>query len=176
MSIEVPAGWEARIVRRPESAPYLHLASFSLHGDAGQFGAAVTGRMGPDSAFAALVEYLVDSDVRPGAGLFASRWRPRLGLHEFRHNQLQVTRPGHLGLQRFFTAAERPYCLYAVIVPVRAATGPARRRAVGGAQVGRVSPARVTLDANQPGGGGTTTCWDWTAVRPSASVTVSETV
>jgi hypothetical protein len=119
LSIEVPRGWEARIVRRPESAPYLHVASFALDADAGQFGAAVTGRMGPDSVFAALVQYLADSDVRPGAGLFASRWRARLGLHQFRHNQLQVTRPGHLGLQRFFTEAGRPYCLYAVIAPVR---------------------------------------------------------
>jgi hypothetical protein len=119
LSIEVPRGWEARIVRRTGGAPYLHVASFALHSDAGQFGAAVTGRMGSDSIFAALVEYLVDPDVTPGAGLFASRWRPRLGLHEFRHNQLQVTRAGHLGLQRFFTAAGRPYCLYAVIAPVR---------------------------------------------------------
>lgn len=119
LSVEVPPGWEARIVRRPESAPFLHLASFALRADAGQFGAAVTGEMGPDGAFAALVEYLVDADVSPGAGLFASRWRPRLGLHEFRRNQLQVTRPGHLGMQRFFTAAGRPYCLYAVIAPVR---------------------------------------------------------
>ncbi len=106
-------------MRRPGSAPYLHVASFALHADAGQFGAAVTGRMGPDSAFAALVEYLVDADVTPDAGLFSGRWRHRLGLHEFRHNQLQVTRPGHLGLQRFFTAAGRPYCLYAVIAPIR---------------------------------------------------------
>jgi hypothetical protein len=119
LSIEVPRGWEARIVRRPDSAPFLHLASFALHADAGQFGAAITGRMGPDSAFAALVEYLVDPDVTPGAGLFGSRWKPRVGLHEFRHNQLQVMRPGHLGVQRFFTEAGRPYCLYAVIAPVR---------------------------------------------------------
>lgn len=119
LSVEVPRGWEARIVRRAESAPYVHLANFALHADAGQFGAAVTGRMGPDNVFASLVEYLVDADVSPDAGLFGSRWRPRLGLHEFRHNQLQVTRPGHLGLQRFFTAAGRPFCLYAVIVPVR---------------------------------------------------------
>ena len=119
LSVDVPHGWEARIVRRPHSAPFLHLASFALDADAGQFGAALTGRMGPDSAFAALVEYLVDADVRAGAGLFASRWRPRLGLHEFGPSQLQVTRPGHLGVQRFFTAAGRPYCLYAVVAPVR---------------------------------------------------------
>jgi hypothetical protein len=119
LSIEVPRGWEARIVRRPESAPFLHLASFALRSDTGQFGAAVTARMRPDAAFAALVEYLVDRDVRPGTGLFAARWRSRLGLNEFRHTQLQVMRPGHLGLQRFFTEGGRPYCLYAVISPVR---------------------------------------------------------
>jgi hypothetical protein len=119
LSIDVPHGWEARIVRRPQSAPFLHLASFALHADTGQFGAAVTARMGPDSAFAALVEYIVDADVRPARGLFASRWRPRLSLSEFRHNQLQVMRPGHLGMQRFFTEAGRPFCLYAVIAPAR---------------------------------------------------------
>jgi hypothetical protein len=119
LSIEVPRGWEARIVRRPGNAPFLHLASFALRSDTGQFGAAVTARMGPDGAFAALVEYVADHDVRPGAGLFAARWRPRLGLHEFRHTQLQVMRAGHLGMQRFFTESGRPYCLYAVISPVR---------------------------------------------------------
>jgi hypothetical protein len=119
LSVEVPHGWEARIVRRAHSAPYLHVANFALKADAGQFGAAVTGRMGPDSVFAALVEYLVDEDVAASRGLFAARWRPRVGLHELRPNQLQVTRSGHLGVQRFFTAAGRPYCLYAVIAPVR---------------------------------------------------------
>lgn len=119
LSIEIPQGWEARIVRRPHGAPFLHVASFALDSDAGQFGAAVTGRMGPDDVFAALVEYLVDAEVRPGAGLFRQRFKPRLGLHEFGHSQLQVTRTGHLGMQRFFTASGRPYCLYAVIAPVR---------------------------------------------------------
>ena len=119
LSIEVPAGWEARIVRRPHSAPFLHLASFALRADTGQFGASVTSAMKPDSAFAALVEYVVDADVRPRAGLFAARFKPRLGLHELRHTQLQVMRPGHLGMQRFFTEAGRPYCLYAVVAPVR---------------------------------------------------------
>jgi hypothetical protein len=119
LSIDVPGGWEARIVSRPGSAPFLHVASFALRSDTGQFGAAVTARMRPDGSFAALVEYLIDHDVRPESGLFAARWRPRLGLNEFRHTQLQVMRPGHLGVQRFFTAAGRPYCLYAVISPVR---------------------------------------------------------
>lgn len=106
-------------MRRPENAPFLHVANFALSGDAGQFGAAVTGRMGADGVFAAVVQYAVDADVRPHAGLFAARFSARLGLHEFHSSQLQVTRPGHLGMQRFFTAGELPYCLYAVIAPVR---------------------------------------------------------
>ena len=120
LAIDVPNGWEARIVRPPQSAPYLHVASFALGSDSGQFGASVTSRMGPDRVFAALVEYLVDAHVRPDNGLFGSRrWQPRLRLSEFSHNQLQVMRPGHLGAQRFFTAAGRPFCLYAVVSPAR---------------------------------------------------------
>jgi len=119
LSIEVPRGWEARIIRRPQSAPFLHVASFALRSDTGEFGAAVTERMGPDAAFAALVEYRVDRQVRAGAGLFASSWSPRLRAAQFAHTQLQVMRPGHLGVQRFFSVSGRPFCLYAVVSPVR---------------------------------------------------------
>ena len=73
LSVDVPVGWEARIVRLAESAPYLHVASFALTADVGQFGAGATAAMGPDTAFAALVEYVVDRHATPGAGLFASR-------------------------------------------------------------------------------------------------------
>jgi hypothetical protein len=118
--VAVPAGWEARIARLPDSAPYLHVASFALSADSGQFGGGATAAMGPDAAFAALVEYVVDRHARPGTGLFASRrWQPRLRVGEFAHDRLQVMRPGHLGAQRFFTAAERPFCLYAVVSPAR---------------------------------------------------------
>jgi hypothetical protein len=119
LAIEVPRGWEARIARRAQSAPFLHIASFALAPDAGEFGAAVTARMGSDSAFAALVEYRVDAHVTPGAGLFSSSWSSRLRPSEFRRGQLQVARPGQLGFQRFFTHSGRPFCLYAVISPVR---------------------------------------------------------
>ncbi|HEY5430022.1 MAG TPA: hypothetical protein VIK04_12970 [Solirubrobacteraceae bacterium] len=119
LSIEVPRGWEARIARRPESAPFLHIANFALRPDTGAFGAAVTERMGADGAFAALVEYRIDDRVTAGAGLFAAAWSPRLRVGDFARAQVQVARPGHLGRQRFFTAAGRPFCLYAVVSPVR---------------------------------------------------------
>lgn len=122
ISIDVPAGWEARIYRRAGAAPVLHAASFALHDGDGDFGAAATARMRSADSFAALVEYLVDERLRPGVGLFAAQGvppAPRLG--EFSPMQLQVTRPGQLGWQRFFTAAQRPCCLYAVIRPGAAA-------------------------------------------------------
>lgn len=125
LSIEVPLGWEARIARREGSAPFLHVASFALRHDSGEFGATSTQRMGADAAFAALVEYRIDDQVKAGTGLFApSGWRPRLRPGEFGRAQLQVVRPGHFGTQRFFTHAGRPFCLYAVISPIR--TRPAR--------------------------------------------------
>jgi len=120
LSIDVPPGWEARIVRPAQSAPFLHIGSFTLPSSPGQFGAGATAAMGADGAFAALVEYLVDDHVRPGSGLFAHRgFASRLRMGEFARSQLQVTRPGHLGAQRFFTEEGRPFCLYAVIAPVR---------------------------------------------------------
>ena len=59
-------------------------------------------------------------------------WHQRYGLGPSEHvpghhrrytaedlDRLQVMRPGHLGAQRFFTAAGRPFCLYAVVTPAR---------------------------------------------------------
>jgi hypothetical protein len=123
-SIDVPASWEARIFRRPGSAPVLHVATFALRDQDGDFGAAATGRMGPDDIFAALVEYRSDSKLRPGQGLFAVTGLPSWPrAREFQPTQLQVARPGQLGSQRFFTDAGRPCCLYEVIQPVRRRPG-----------------------------------------------------
>ncbi len=120
LSIDVPAGWEARIARRGENAPFMHIASFPLRFSDGEFGAAATGRMRADDAFAALAEYTVDRHVTPGVGLFAPQgWNRRLHAGEFAPAQLQVTRPGQLGSQRFFTEDGRPFCLYCVLAPVR---------------------------------------------------------
>jgi hypothetical protein len=101
----------------------LHVATFVLSQKDGDFGAAATGRMRPDDAFAALVEYSTDTLLRAGVGLFGAQGRPgALKAHDFGPAQLQVTRAGQLGCQRFFTESGRPFCLYAVIRP--ASKGP----------------------------------------------------
>jgi hypothetical protein len=117
ISIGAPHGWEVRISRTDGALPVLHLATFGLTTGDGAFGAAATGRMRPGDAFAALVEYLPDEHLRPHTGLFAARGLPTLRVSDFSPAQLQVTRPGQLGAQRFFTARERPLCLYAVVWP-----------------------------------------------------------
>ncbi len=100
----------------------LHAATFALLETDGDFGAAATGRMRGDDAFAALVEYRSDAVVRPGVGLFAAMGPPdALRAHDFGPAQLQVTRAGQLGCQRFFTHLARLFCLYAVIRPARKA-------------------------------------------------------
>ena len=119
LSIDAPAGWEARIFQRTGGAPVLHLATFALSDRDGDFGAAVTGRMRSNDAFASLVEYRVDAAVQPGVGLFAAAGRPAPPrVNDFSSSQLQVTRAGQRGYQRFFTAAGRPFCIYTVIQAV----------------------------------------------------------
>jgi hypothetical protein len=119
-SVNVPEGWEARIFRRGGAEPVLHVASFALHDGDGDFGASATARMRPDDIFAALLEYRTDSKLKAGRGLFARAGRPEAPrASELAPNKLQVPRRGQIGCQRFFTYAERPFCLFVVVRPAR---------------------------------------------------------
>jgi hypothetical protein len=117
LAVDLPSEWEGRIRQRTQAGPVLHLATFPLLASDGDFGAAATGRMRPDDVFAALLEYRSDARIQPGRGLFEQIARPLPQAHEFDSRQLQVTRHGQLGWQRFFTEHERTCCLYAVIQP-----------------------------------------------------------
>ena len=121
LSIDSPDGWEVRILRRAGGGPVLHAATFPLHAHDGDFGAAATGRMRGDDIFCALLEFLGDHRARPGVGLFQAEGRPVPDPAQFRSNQLQVTRPGQYGWQRFYTDEGRLCCVYAVVMPRRQA-------------------------------------------------------
>jgi hypothetical protein len=107
-----PPGWDARIFRHGDGDPTLHLASFPLPPADGEFGTTATGRMPADALFLSLTEYATDE---PGRGLFAARPPRALPWREFGERTLLLARPGQRGLQRFFTAAGRDFCLYAVL-------------------------------------------------------------
>jgi hypothetical protein len=134
--LSLPNTWDGRIYGRPRLVANppestllpgfdgiergrlatLHAANFPLSGAEDEFAAEATARMPVTGAFVALVEYQPDDRLVPGEGLFASREVPRaVAPGDFRQETMMVPLPDQVGLQRFFTAGVRPFCLYAVI-------------------------------------------------------------
>ena len=116
--VDVPQGWEGRIIRRAALNPtehprtVVHVASFPLPEERGDFGVGVTELMGSGDVFVSLFEYGPESVGQP---LFAARGVPHLTPDLFSPRRLQRTLSGHVGCQLFFTANRRPFCLYIVI-------------------------------------------------------------
>ncbi len=118
VGLEVPPGWEGRIVRRPSIHPaeqpraVVHVASFPLPEARGDFGVGVTELMRSGDVFLTLFEYGPES---LGTPLFAPVGIPQLTGAIFGSRRLQRTLPGQLGCQLFFTTDRRPFCLYVVV-------------------------------------------------------------
>ncbi len=118
--IELPAGWSGRVFSRADGVATLHAANFALPLNDGEFGDRSTGLMRSGSSFLALTEYRPGSGLKPGHGLFSpSRIPRRLDPTGFSAARLAHPRPGQSGVQHFFSTAERPFCLYAVIAGPR---------------------------------------------------------
>ncbi len=116
LRIELPHGWSGRVFRRAAGNATLHAGDFSLALDDGEFGGRSTARMPAQASFIALVEYLPGTGLEPGRGLFASRRIPRPpDPAAFNANGLAHPLPGQAGMQHFFTASGRPFCLYLVL-------------------------------------------------------------
>ena len=140
ISVDVPAGWSASLVRRvaddpaapdpgsrdtgedagrdragaltERTMPVVHVSSRTLPPAVGDFGAGLVELMTPDDVFVALVEY--GSDLA-GEGLFERRGWPRLAPSQFSPARMQRALPGRSASQHFFTVGERAFCLYTVI-------------------------------------------------------------
>lgn len=129
-----PPGWNGLIYRRraelpaealaagvaageeAESGAILRAATVPLDLDEADFGSSVVRRMSSGDALIILLEYVVDEHLTPGEGLFEERGVPwPLKASDFRAAALQVTVSGQSGVQRFFTAGGRPFCLYVVL-------------------------------------------------------------
>jgi hypothetical protein len=125
ISIELPPRWSGRVFDRAGSGATLHAGDFQLVLGDGEFGDASTAAMPVGATFLALTEYLPGAGLEAGQGLFsASRIPARLDPSTFALNRLAHPRRGQAGWQHFFTAGERPFCLYVVV----AASGPLRRK------------------------------------------------
>lgn len=116
IAIEAPRRWEARIFRHDGGEPTLHAASFALPASDGEFGSRATARMPRGGMFVSLTEYRPGQGLQPGRGLFSATEPPSsLSRGDFHPRTLLIARPGQEGVQRFFTAQGRPFCLYAVL-------------------------------------------------------------
>ena len=113
ISLDVPRGWEARAFVHRGGEPTIHLASFPLPHSDGDFGTTATAAMPVSSLFVALTEYAL-SPVELARGLFAHDPPRRLAAEHFSDRVLIRPAAGQLGLQRFFSAAGRGFCLYVV--------------------------------------------------------------
>ena len=133
LAIDLPEGWEGRIYRRHGGDPILHAANYPLPHADGDFGSGATAHMPAGGCFLVISEYSPGQGLEPGKGLFAADTMPLpLELAHFHPRALQVGRPGQAGMQHFFTAGGRPFCLYAVVRPHG---GGRRVRAAGAEQV-----------------------------------------
>jgi hypothetical protein len=118
VAIAVPHGWEGRILRRAaiskDERPrtVMHVASFPMPEQRGDFGVGVTELMRSGDVFVTLFEYGPESLGQP---LFEKKGIPRLTRDLFGPKRLQRTLPGQIGCQLFFTAERRPFCLYVVV-------------------------------------------------------------
>ncbi len=118
-SVVVPAGWDVRIVGAtsgPDGTidyPVLHAANFPLPAGREDFGGEFLAAMTTRQVFVALLGYGSDA---AGRGLFAPAGVPApVRSDSFDPFQMQRPFPGLAGLQRFFSAENRAFCLYAVI-------------------------------------------------------------
>lgn len=125
LSIELPPGWEAEIYRRSADAAFgllshgetahsvLHAGNFPLPPDRGDFGSGAVEIMRADEVLIVLFEHH-PSGV--GTPLFRHEGLPiPLDIADFDREMMQRPLSGQAGLQRFFTAAGRAFCLYVVL-------------------------------------------------------------
>jgi uncharacterized surface protein with fasciclin (FAS1) repeats len=131
-TLDVPAGWDARIYRRPAAgvsaapAPHgppappgastyavVHVASVPMPPDIGDFGSSGVDRLGADDAFVVVFDHGPDAVGKP---LFERQGLPRvLDAGDFAPDVLQRSLAGQAGLQAFFTESGRACCLYVVL-------------------------------------------------------------
>jgi hypothetical protein len=120
LRIELPRRWSGRVFSRSGAGATLHAGDFQLPLDDGEFGDWSTSQMPALASFLALTEYLPGKGLEPGTGLFEPHRIPLpLDPARFATRRLAHQRPGQTGMQHFFTASARPFCLYVVLAGPR---------------------------------------------------------
>lgn len=114
----LPNGWEGMIGSPGELADgaqrhvVAHFASFPLPAQRGDYGGGAVELMGPQDALVVLFEFGPEA---AGSTLFANEGVPTIHAADFDRTVLQRSISGQSGVQRFFTASARAFCLYVVV-------------------------------------------------------------
>ena len=135
IAVELPPGWNGLIYRRRDEdedgagaaerqvirgGATLRASTVPVDFDDADFGSGIAARLGADDSMVVLFEYTVDDKLAPGTGLFEERGVPwPLQADQFHRRALQRNLRGHVGVQRFFTVHDRPFCVYAVVGSAR---------------------------------------------------------
>ena len=124
VSVALPPGWEGRILRRaPEgemvpagegggATVVAHAATFPIPPEMGDFGGGAVTTMGPSDVLVVLFEYGPES---VGTPLFSEEGIPAIRPTDATPGVLRMMLEGQSGIQRFFTANGRAFCLYVVL-------------------------------------------------------------
>lgn len=132
LAVGVPAGWEGRIFRRPESGevasaavsgppapmgersfPVMQVATVPLPIDIADYGSDVVADLGGTGALIVLKEF---DSAEVNELLFARLGMPdTLSTDDFSPTMLQRQLDGQAGYQVFFNQAGRAFCLYVVL-------------------------------------------------------------
>lgn len=117
LAITPPSGWDAAITLRPPgpgevTRPVLHAATVPLPAERGDYGSGLVETLGPTDVFVALLDF---GPANAGTALFGATSMPGLTPDMYRPKALQRVIAGQAGVQRFFTAGGRAFCLYSVV-------------------------------------------------------------
>jgi hypothetical protein len=121
----VPPVWSGRIFRQAALAQkgegpgpvIVHGANFALPlDDSNGLAGAAQATMGPGHALFVLVNWVPDSVIVPGQGLYAAKLsRLTLDPGLYRPETVLGGLPGQVGMQCFFTVGQRPMMFYSVL-------------------------------------------------------------
>ncbi len=123
LGITLPRGWSGEVYLRADGGlgehrastpqPILHAANFALPAVRGDYGGGAVDTMRASGILMCLLEFDRSEAEAP---LFAAPGVPRrLAVPDPSPANLQRTRPGQAGYQRFCQENGRPFCLYVVI-------------------------------------------------------------
>jgi hypothetical protein len=114
-------GWNGRIYQEvlapPEvMGPIMHMGNFAIPMTDTGFAGQMMGQVTSGKVAFVYMEYVPDDVIRPGVGLYSAQgFPPPFTLDDFSPTNMQVSRPGQVGAQRFFSVGDRPIVLYAVV-------------------------------------------------------------